>query len=172
MQWIEYEGIMGGFLPTFLDGATHRWYETLEEAVRNSWDQVQERFLEEFGPREKYSNIMIEITKLGQGVNEKIRDYYARSQELRRKIEVLIRKDNLGDKVIDGFDRLLLKQEEIMEKELDEIIVPPSPCATTRPSTPGTSLNSVSSLEYDDLIHKMGQLAINLLQGKEVMRPQ
>jgi len=30
--------------------------------VRNSWDQVQERFLKEFAPREKYSTHMIEIT--------------------------------------------------------------------------------------------------------------
>jgi len=38
-QWEE-------FLPTFLDKATHRWYEMLEEDVQNYWDQVQEIFLE------------------------------------------------------------------------------------------------------------------------------
>jgi len=52
---------------------------------------------------------MIKITKLGQGVNEKIIDYYARSQQLRRKIKAQIGEDNLGEEVIDGVDRLLLK---------------------------------------------------------------
>lgn len=101
-QWAE-------FLPTFLDIAAHRWYETLDEALQNSWDQVQERFLKEFGPREKYSDLMIKITKLGQGANEKIRDYYARSQELRKNNKAQVRKENLSDDIINGLDKLLLK---------------------------------------------------------------
>lgn len=47
--------------------------------MQKSWDQVQERFLEEFESREKYFNLMIKITNLGQGMNNNIRDYYARS---------------------------------------------------------------------------------------------
>lgn len=52
---------------------------------------------------------MIEITKLGQGANEKITDYYARSQELSKKIEAQIWNKNLGVRVIHGIDRILLK---------------------------------------------------------------
>lgn len=43
-----------------------------------------------------------------------------------------------------------------MEEEPKEIIVPPSPSTTIRNSPLGTSLNYISSIEYNDLIHIMG----------------
>lgn len=50
-----------------------------------------------------------------------------------------------------------------MEEELEDIIVPPSPSTTTITSTLGTSFNFVSLIEYDDLILKMGKMAINII---------
>ena len=38
-QWTE-------FFPTFLDGSALRWFETLGENVKNSWDLLTESFLE------------------------------------------------------------------------------------------------------------------------------
>lgn len=51
---------------------------------------------------------MIKITKLDQGVNVNIRYHYAQLQELRRKIKVQILNTNIGDKFIDGIDKLFL----------------------------------------------------------------
>lgn len=42
-------------------------------------------------------------------MNKNIREYYAQSQELRRKIEFQIRKKKLGDRVINSDDRFLVK---------------------------------------------------------------
>ncbi|KAH9320022.1 hypothetical protein KI387_021791, partial [Taxus chinensis] len=64
-----------------------RWFETLGENVKNSWDLLTESFLEEFGEQQKYADLMIEITKLSQGKKEKIRDYHTRVLELRRKLD-------------------------------------------------------------------------------------
>ncbi|KAH9329260.1 hypothetical protein KI387_001368, partial [Taxus chinensis] len=64
-----------------------RWFETLGDNVKNSWDLLTESFLEEFGEQQKYADLMIEITKLSQGEKEKIRDYHARVLELRRKLD-------------------------------------------------------------------------------------
>ncbi|KAH9320143.1 hypothetical protein KI387_021912, partial [Taxus chinensis] len=64
-----------------------RWFETLGDNVKNSWDLLTESFLEEFGEQQKYVDLVIEITKLSQGEKEKIRDYHARVIELRRKLD-------------------------------------------------------------------------------------
>ncbi|KAH9294974.1 hypothetical protein KI387_038562 [Taxus chinensis] len=64
------------------------------------------------------------------------------------------------------------RQEESMEEEPKEIVakVEPTPAPLVQNPQPllvSTNISPSTSTEYEDLLKKMGQLTINLLQGKE-----
>lgn len=74
-------------LPDFLEKAARRWYLRQPIVIKTNWDQLRQKFIAEFQPRESYQSLMHALSTASQQPYENLRVFCEQVRELQTSIE-------------------------------------------------------------------------------------
>jgi hypothetical protein len=69
-------------LPDFLEKAARPWYLRQPIVIKTNWDQLRQKFIAEFQPRESYQSLMHALSTASQQPYESVRVFCKRVREL------------------------------------------------------------------------------------------